>query len=337
MTRAAVLTGLGTALPPGRVTNDDLAERLDTSDQWIRSRTGIAQRYWSTDQSTGDLAAEAGAAALNSAGSPPVDLVLVATTTPDHPCPATAPEVAARLGLGIVPAFDVAAVCTGFVYALATASAHIEAGMAHHVLVIGADTYSTILDPDDRGTTVIFGDGAGAVVLSDGENTDPGALLGFELGSDGTHRELITIPGGGSRARTSQGTHSDSPYFTMQGKAVFDHAVTRMGESTRAVLARVGWSADTVERLVGHQANVRILESLARHLGVGRDRLVIDVDRVGNTSAASIPLALARAVGDGALVAGQRTVFTAFGGGLTWGSTALIWPDVKPNHAEENS
>lgn len=328
MKAAAVLTGLGTALPARCVSNDELSLRFETSDEWIRSRTGIGQRYWSDGQSTGDLAVEAGQAALKSAGTSEVDLVVLATTTADHPCPATAPDVAARLGLDTIAAFDLAAVCSGFVYALATASAHITAGLAERVLVVGAETYSTILNPGDRTTAVIFGDGAGAVVLRRGTAEEPGALLGFDLGSDGRHKDMIMVPGGGSRERTAGGRDAELPYFAMQGRAVFEHAVTRMAGSTLAVLNRIGWSADLVDRLVGHQANTRILNALADHLGVARDRVVIDLDRVGNTSTASIPLALARAAGDGALVAGDRTVLTAFGGGLTWGSTALIWPDI---------
>ncbi|MEE1784153.1 ketoacyl-ACP synthase III [Streptomyces sp. SP17BM10] len=329
MTGAAVLGGLGSALPSRLVTNEELSESLDTSDAWIRSRTGIRQRYWVRGESTGDLAVTAGRHALKSAGVDAVDLVVLATTTPDHPCPATAPEVAARLDLGPVAAYDIAAVCSGFVYGLASAAAHIEAGLVDSALVIGAETYSTILDPQDRTTSVIFGDGAGAVVLRAGEAGQCGALLGFDLGSDGSRRDLIVVPGGGSRARTAP---VDAPpagrYFTMQGKPVFRHAVERMAQSARNVLARAGWTPGSVDSFVGHQANVRILHAVCDQLDLDRDRAVTDLDRVGNTSAASIPLALSRAAGEGRLAAGDRVLLAAFGGGLTWGSTALVWPDI---------
>ncbi|MFF3291698.1 beta-ketoacyl-ACP synthase III [Streptomyces sp. NPDC003023] len=334
--RTAVLAGLGGHLPPRRVTNDELAERFDTSDEWITTRTGIRARHWADrGTSTGDLAVEAGLRALKSAGldaaPSAVDLVVLATTTPDHPCPATAPDVAARLGLGPVAAFDIAAVCSGFVYALSVARAHIASGQAERVLVIGAETYSTVLDPDDRATSVIFGDGAGAVVLTAGRAGDEGAVLGVRLGSDGTGRDLITIPGGGSRRR-ADGTRPAprDAYFTMQGKKVFAAAVTRMHDSVRAVLDDVGWDTRQIDHLVGHQANIRIIHALARRLRVPRERAVLNIDRVGNTSAASIPLALADAAAQGRFAPGDRVLLTAFGGGLTWGSAALTWPDIEP-------
>ncbi|KJY41159.1 3-oxoacyl-ACP synthase [Streptomyces sp. NRRL B-1568] len=329
--RAAVLKGLGTFLPERVVTNEELSQRLETSDEWIRSRTGIGQRHWaSPGTATSDLAVEAGARALKAAGCQSVDAVVLATTTPDHPCPATAPAVAARLGLGTVPAFDVGAVCAGFVYAAATASSLIVAGVAERVLVIGAETYSTILNPEDRTTSVIFGDGAGAMVLQAGTAREAGALLGFDLGSDGSLPGLISIPAGGSRQKSDPTPPDPSDfYFTMQGKQVFAHAVNKMGDSCAALLERIGWSAQSVDRLVGHQANVRILHALADLLGVERARAFVNLDRVGNTSAASIPLALADAVEDGEIRAGDRVVMSAFGGGLAWGSTALLWPEIN--------
>jgi 3-oxoacyl-[acyl-carrier-protein] synthase-3 len=330
MSGAGVLAGLGTALPAHRVTNEELSLRLETSDEWIRSRTGIRQRYWSQGTAaTSDLAVEAGRKALKSAGSDTVDLVLLATTTPDHPCPATAPDVASRLGLGTVAAYDIAAVCSGFVYGLASAAAYITAGLADSALVIGAETYSTILDPQDRATSVIFGDGAGAAVLRSGRADEPGAFFGFDLGSDGTLKDLIVIPGGGSRERTAvAGSVPTGTYFTMQGKPVFRHAVTRMAASAATVLARVDWPTASVDWFVGHQANARILHAVADQLGIDRQRVVIDLDRVGNTSAASIPLALTRAAGEKLLTAGDRVLLSAFGGGATWGSAALVWPDI---------
>jgi 3-oxoacyl-[acyl-carrier-protein] synthase-3 len=330
MSSAAVLTGLGAALPPRVVTNEELARRFDTSDEWIRSRTGISQRHWAEPgMATSDLAVEAGALALKSAGVDTVDLVVVCTTTPDHPCPATAPDVAAKLGLGTIAAFDLAAVCSGFIYGLAVSASYVSAGFADRVLLIGAETYSTILDPTDRGTSVIFGDGAGACVVAAGRPEEPGGILGFDLGSDGSLKELIMIPGGGTRQRTAEGPPTGAEgYFMMQGRLVFRHAVVRMAASAQAVLNRVGWPVESVDWLVAHQANVRILHAVADHLRVDRDRAVVDLHRVGNTSAASIPLALSEAARKGRLTEGDRVVLSAFGGGLTWGSAALTWPDI---------
>lgn len=330
MTRSAVLCGLGGFVPPTAVTNDMLADRFDTTDEWIRTRTGIGSRYVAdTGSSTSDLAVAAGRRALHSAGRTRVDAVVLATSTADHPCPATAPQVADRLGLGDVAAFDVAAVCTGFVYALATAAGLISARVADSVLVIGADTFSTILDPADRTTRAIFGDGAGAVVLRAGSADERGALLGFDLGSDGANAELITVRAGGSRQRLSGAAPApEDHFFAMQGKSVFRNAVERMSKSSATVLAAVGWRPDQVDRVVAHQANVRILNAVVDELGIDRERAVVNLDKVGNTVAASIPLAMVDAVHRADLRPGQRVVLTAFGGGLTWGSTALRWPDI---------
>ncbi|GAA4658912.1 beta-ketoacyl-ACP synthase III [Streptomyces youssoufiensis] len=336
MSRAAVVCGLGAWVPPTVVTNHDLAERLDTTDEWIRTRTGIARRHViERGQATSDLAVEAGRRALASASDNgtdddhEVDLVVLATSTPDRPCPGTAPTVAARLGLGAVAAFDVQAVCTGFVYALATAAAMLSAGTARRALVIGADTFSTILDPEDRTTRAIFGDGAGAVVLRSGQAHEPGALLGFDLGSDGTGEDLITVRAGGSRQRsTAEQVHAADHFFTMAGRAVFTQAVLNMSKSAQTLIDRVGWSESGVDRVVAHQANVRILRAVGEQLGLADEQMVIHLDRVGNTVAGSIPLALADAVTAGDLRPGQRVLLTGFGGGLTWGSTALIWPDL---------
>ncbi|GGZ01606.1 beta-ketoacyl-ACP synthase III [Streptomyces olivaceoviridis] len=324
----AVLAGLGTCVPPKVVTNDDLSLVLDTSDEWIVRRTGIRRRHViEPGSSTSVLAAEAGRRALKSAQCDEADAVVLATSTPDMPCPATAPEVADALGLAGVPAFDVGAVCAGFVYALATGAGLISTGIAERVLVIGADTFSTILDPTDRTTRAIFGDGAGAVLLRQGEPGEPGALGPFDLGSDGSLSQLITVPAGGSRQRASGVPAAERDhYFTMQGKPVFKQAVTRMTESSRSVLARAGWTADDVDRVVAHQANARILAALADSLGLPPHKIASNIDRVGNTVAASIPLALA----DADLRTGEKVLLTAFGGGLSWGSTVLHWPDVVP-------
>jgi 3-oxoacyl-[acyl-carrier-protein] synthase-3 len=328
MARAAVLAGVGGYLPSRLVTNEELAERLGSSDAWIRSRTGIGRRYWATTgSSTSDLAVGAGALALKSSGDAHADAVVVATTTPDRPCPGTAPTVASRLGLGGVAAYDVSAVCTGFVYGLATAAGLIATGTCTRVLVIGSETFSTILNPADRATSVIFGDGAGAVVLRAGEPDEPGALAAVDLGSDGAGADLITVRAGGSEQRLSGGTADVADgYFAMAGTEVFWRAVNRMQESVRAVLDRAGWTLADVDLLVAHQANQRILDRLADGMGLERSRVLSNIADVGNTAAASIPLALDHAHASGRLQAGDRVVLTAFGGGLTWGSATLTWP-----------
>lgn len=327
--RAAVLSGIGAALPPRVVTNVELAVGLDTTDEWIRSRTGIVtRRLVDPGVATSDLAIEAGARALRSAGVDAVDVVVLATSTPDHLCPSTAPTVASGLGLGHVTAFDINAVCSGFVYGLSVAAAMIVAGSARSVLLIGADTFSTLIDPTDRSTAFLFGDGAGAVVLRAGEDTEQGAVGQVELGSDGALADLILVPDGGSRAPAI--THPDQIHFTMQGQAVYRHAVARMAEATRDVLAHAGWAVEDLDLLVGHQANVRILHAVAARLGLPTDRALVHVDRVGNTAAASIPLALADGVDRGLLRSGHRIAMTAFGGGATWGAATLVWPELPP-------
>ncbi|WP_149183553.1 beta-ketoacyl-ACP synthase III [Streptomyces sp. TRM49041] len=328
--RAAVVAGVGAWVPPAVVTNEALAERLDTSDEWIRSRTGIRRRHViAPGGATSDLAVEAGRRALESAGADDADVVVVATSTPDRPCPATAPEVASRLGLTGVAAFDVAAVCTGFVYALGVAGGMIASGFARTALVIGADTFSTILDPLDRTTRAIFGDGAGAVFLRAGRPTEPGALMGLRLGSDGTRSELIEVKAGGSRQRsTGLPARDRDTYFRMEGRPVFAHAVRRMATSVRATAAEVGWAPADIHRVVLHQANARILAAVAEQIDVPAECFPSNIDRVGNTVAASVPLVLADACVSGELSPGQRIVLGGFGGGLTWGSVALVWPDV---------
>ncbi|MEZ3181814.1 ketoacyl-ACP synthase III [Streptomyces pimonensis] len=329
--RAAVLCGLAGWLPPRVVTNEELSQRLDTSDAWIRTRTGISGRHFAEPgQATSDLAVEAGRRALRSAGAEDVDAVVVATTTPDRSCPATAPLVASRLGLTGVAAFDVSAVCTGFVYGLASAASLITAGVAERVLLIGADTYSTIVDPHDRANAIIFGDGAGAVVLRAGRSDEPGAVGHFDLGSDGTGEELIMVAAGGSRQRSaSNPIDPQDRYFTMRGKEVYRHAVTRMTASAHATLTLADRKVDDIDRIVPHQANLRILRSVAEDLGLPPERLVTNVESVGNTGAASIPLALADAAAQHTIQAGERVLLTAFGGGLTWGSCLLTWPALS--------
>ncbi|MFJ8885234.1 beta-ketoacyl-ACP synthase III [Streptomyces sp. NPDC102402] len=328
--RAAVVSGIGAYLPPDLVTNDDLAQRLDTSDAWIRSRTGIAERYMvAPGTATSDLAVEAGLRALKSAGDERVGAVVLATTTPDHPCPATAPQVAARLGLGQVPAFDVAAVCSGFLYGLATASGLLAAGVADSVLLIAADAFTTIINPEDRTTCVIFADGAGAVVLRKGEAGEPGAVGPLVLGSEGELSHLIEVPAGGSRQRSSGPvTAPEDQFFQMLGRETYRHAVERMTEASLKATELAGWRIEDVDQFAAHQANARILESVSERLGVPAERQLTNIAQVGNTGAASIPLLLSQAAADGRLTAGQRVLLTAFGGGLSWGATTLVWPEV---------
>ncbi len=312
--RSAVVAGLGHCLPDRIVTNDDLAARLDTSDEWIRTRTGIRQRHMvDTGTSTSDLAVGAGRRALAAAGLTTAGVVIVATTTPDHPCPATAPVVATRLGLTEAPAFDVNAVCSGFIYALATANSMLVSGMYDTALVIGADIFSSFIDPDDRATAFLFGDGAGAMVLRAGEPGEAGAVLAVELGSDGEMEDLILVE------------DAKSPY-TMQGQTVYRHAVARMASSTRSILERVGWTVGDVDHFVGHQANQRILDAVASRLSMDPSRVVSNLATVGNTAAASIPIALSEAEAEGRLRTGDRVALAAFGGGATWGAAALTWP-----------
>ncbi|MFI1163601.1 beta-ketoacyl-ACP synthase III [Streptomyces sp. NPDC020801] len=328
MTPAAILAGIGGCLPPRAVSNDEIAAVSGGSDEWIRSRTGIRRRYFAAPgTATSDLAVGAGERALAHSGNPHVDTVVVATTTPDRLCPATAPTVATRLGLSGAAAFDVAAVCTGFVYGLATAAGLIASGASTRALVIGADTFSSILDPTDRTTSAIFGDGAGAVVLRAGEPDEQGVIGPFDLGSDGAGRDLITVRADGSQQRLS-GLPAEAAdrYFAMAGKEVFRHAVQRMAKSSTTVLDRAGWRTSDIDWLVAHQANARILIRLADELDIPGERAVSNIAEVGNTAAASIPLALHHAHTSGMLRPGDQVLLTAFGGGLTWGSSVLTWP-----------
>ncbi len=317
------IRGLGAYLPQRVVTNDDLAEHLDTSDEWIRTRTGIRERHYAApDEATSDLAVHAARAALEDAGmtAEDIDVIIVATTTPDHPVPATAPIVAAKLGRTCT-AFDLNAACSGFVYGLQVGAGIAASGST--VLLIGAETLTRYVDHDDRSIAVLFGDGAGAVVLQQ----EDGATLGpFELGSDGSEVEILWMRAGGSREPFDPVLHAEaSSRMTMRGGDVYRHAVTRMTASSQAVLDDAGITIADIDLLVGHQANQRILEAVAQRLGVPEGRSHITVDRHGNTSAASIPLALADARDVGLLHAGSRLLLTAFGGGLTWGSCLLTW------------
>ena len=335
----AIICGIGYWLPARVVSNAELCARLDTSEDWIVSRTGISRRRRvQPGEATSDLAVEAGKAALKSAGGGPADAVVLATTTPDYRCPATAPEVASRLGLGGVAAFDVSAVCSGFLYGLATAAGFIAAGMADRVLLIAAEAFSTLLNPDDRTTQPIFGDGAGAVVLRRGQADEPGALGPFVLGSDGDRSELIMVKAGGSRQPAGEPVAEPvadraSQYFQMRGRDVYREAVSRMSAAATAALTAAGWQLGDVDHLVAHQANARINTTLAATLGLPREVVAENIGEVGNTAAASIPVLLGQAALSGTLKPGQRLLLVAFGGGLTWGATTLTWPQLDIHDA----
>ena len=319
------ITGIGVAVPSNVVTNADLESTIDTSDHWIRSRTGIRCRRWATSSvSTGDLAVAAGKSALQHAGLAHVDRVILATTTPNHPCPATAPWVANQLGMGHIAAFDVSAVCSGFLYALALGSETIRSGSASSTLVIAAETFSRLLNTDDRTTSVIFGDGAGAVILqqSDGVSDHIGSIV---LASDGADYDAIIVPAGGSRHKLA--TKVADRYFAMDGRRVFQTAVLRMAAAIRDVLAQDRLSIQDCDWLVAHQANKRILTAVAHQLSFPTERVIVDLDRYGNTSCASIPLAIAHYSTN--FKPGERILLTAFGGGTTWGATTIVWPNFN--------
>ena len=329
---AAVLEGLAGWVPPRVVTNAELPASWGVDDAWVRRRTGIATRHWAhPGTSTGDAAEQAARRALVHAGLPRIDAVVLASSTPDRPMPAMAPQLAARLGLDGVAAWDVSAAWSGFVYGLASAAGVLCAGIAERVLLVAADVYSTLIDPDDRSAGVVFADGAGAVVLRRGEVGEPGSVLGFDLGSDGTGHRLIEVPGGGALERASPDAYGPADrYFRMNGREVFQHAVTRMTESSQLLLKNVGWTAAHVDHLVAHQANARILSAVGDRLDIPAERRVAHIERVGNTGAASIPLALADAANRRQLRGGQQVLLTAFGAGLTWGSAAVLWPKLPP-------
>ncbi|MEO3787291.1 beta-ketoacyl-ACP synthase III [Actinocorallia sp. B10E7] len=328
----AVIAGIGACLPERMVKNEEVSARLGLTDDWIRDRTGIEQRYViEPTGATSDLAVGAGRQALDSCGNPGVDFVLLATCTPDQTFPATAPAVAARLGLKGVPAFDVNAACSGFIYALTIASSMIQTGAFRSGLVIGAEAVTASVDPHDQITAPVFGDGAGAVVLRRGGPGEPGAVLSQVMGSDGDLLDILVTPAGGSRQRAA-GVPTDIPesYLRMQGRLVYKYAVKHMTAASETVLAQTGWKPEDVDWLVAHQANRRILTATARAIGVPAERAVVNVDRVANTSAASIPLALVDAMGEGRLSPGDRILFCAFGGGITWAAATLVWPDLPP-------
>ena len=320
----ALVTGCGSYLPDRIVTNAELAQRVDTSDEWIRQRTGIRERRMAAaGECTSDMAVRAARVALDMAGLgvDAIDLVVCATSTPDETFPATATRVQERLGMVRGAAFDVQAVCSGFVYALAVADNFVRLGTVETALVIGSETFSRILDWEDRTTCVLFGDGAGAVVLQRGNGNgraDDRGVLSTHLYSDGRHHDALFVDGGPS----STGTVG---HLRMEGREVFRHAVVRMAEAIDAALEANGLTPGDIDWLVPHQANLRIIEAMARRLNLPDDRVVITVDRHANTSAASIPLALCEAVGDERIQRGDLILMEAMGGGFTWGSALMRW------------
>ncbi|MFP5456350.1 MAG: beta-ketoacyl-ACP synthase III [Alphaproteobacteria bacterium] len=315
--RRAVIAGTGSALPRRQVTNAQLAETVDTSDEWIVERTGIRMRYIAGEgETTSSLATDAARRAIESAGIEPsaIDLIVLATATPDQTFPASATIVQTALGIDDCVSFDVQAVCSGFLYALSVADSMIKSGAARHALVIGAETFSRILDWEDRTTCVLFGDGAGAVVLR-GEESESG-VLATRLHADGRHNQLLYVDGGPSTTQTVG-------KLRMKGQEVFRHAVTNLAEVLREVLAAADLTVADIDWVVPHQANRRILDATARKLGLPAERVVITVDQHANTSAASVPLALDTAVRDGRIKRGDLLVLEAMGGGFTWGAAAI--------------
>ena len=318
------ILGCGGYLPKRVVTNGDLAKSLDTSDDWIVQRTGIRQRHIAAPgEKTSDLALNAARNALAAAQIAPeeIDLIVLATSTPDNTFPATAARVQAELGVKRGAAFDLQAVCSGFVFALATADNFVRTGQAKTALVIGAETFSRILDWQDRGTCVLFGDGAGALVLrgmpSNGSPSERG-VLSTHLHSDGSGYDLLYVDGGVSTTGTSG-------HLRMEGKEVFKYAVLRLAEVVDEALAANGLQAGDIDWLVPHQANRRIIDAMGKKLRLGSDKVVVTIDRHANTSAASVPLALAEAAGDGRIKPGQLVLLEAMGGGLTWGASLVRW------------
>jgi 3-oxoacyl-[acyl-carrier-protein] synthase-3 len=317
---AVSITGLGCYVPDRVVTNDELAQHVDTSDEWIMERTGIRERRMAApEQALSDLALPAAQAALADAGveAKDIDLLLVATVTADFAFPSTAALLANTLGAVDAAAYDLSAGCTGFMYGIAQAYAMLASGLAKRALVIGGDVLSKILDWNDRSTLVLFGDGAGAVVL---EPVPERGFLGFELGADGGGGESLWLPGSGSRA-----FEDPEKYVKMNGREVFKFATRVLVQSAEALLKQCGTSIDDVDVYVPHQANVRIIDHATRKLGVPSEKVVVNVDRYGNTSSGSIPLALADAAADGRLSPGKLVLMTGMGAGLTWGSALIRW------------
>jgi 3-oxoacyl-[acyl-carrier-protein] synthase-3 len=320
------ITGLGCHVPERVVTNDELSQLVDTSDEWIVERTGIRERRIAApEEALSDVALPAAERALESAGVRPaeVDLLIVATVTPDMAFPSTGAILADRLGAKDAAAYDLSAGCTGFMYAIAQAHGMVAAGLSKKALVVGGDVLSKLMNWSDRSTCVLFGDGAGAVVM---ERVDRGGFLGFELGADGAGGPDLALPAGGSRQPpTPETVANGAHYVQMNGREVFKFATRVLVSSAEAVLNECGATIDDVDVYVPHQANVRIIDHATKKLGIDPERVVVNVDRYGNTSSGSIPLALADAQSDGRLRAGELVLMTGMGAGLTWGSGLLEW------------
>jgi 3-oxoacyl-[acyl-carrier-protein] synthase-3 len=322
------ISGIGSRLPERVVTNDELSTMMDTSDEWIRERTGIRERRIAEpEQALSDLCLPAARDALEQAGlqAAEIDLIIVATVTPDMAFPSTGAILADRLGALDAAAYDLSAGCTGFMYALAQGYGMLAGGLARKALIVGGDVLSKILDWSDRGTAVLFGDGAGAVVL---ERVAEGGFLGFELGADGSGGPQLYLPAGGSRSPASAESVAERMHYVkMNGREVFKFATRVLVSSAQAVLVECGRTIDELDVYVPHQANVRIIEHARQKLGIPQEKTVVDVDRYGNTSSGSIPLALVDAQADGRLRAGQLVLMTGMGAGLTWGSALIEWTD----------
>jgi 3-oxoacyl-[acyl-carrier-protein] synthase-3 len=320
------ITGIGAYAPERVMTNDEIASKLDTSDEWIVERTGIHERRVAApDEALSDISLPAAQAALEQAGleAASLDLIVVATVTPDMFFPSTGAIIADRLGAKDAAAYDLSAGCTGFVYALVQGHGMVAGGLANNALVIGGDVLSKIVDWEDRSTCVLFGDGAGAVVL---ERVDEGGFLGFELGADGSGGPQLYMPAGGSRAPATAETVAGRQHFAkMNGREVFKFATRVLVDSAEKVLGECGVAVEDVDVYVPHQANVRIIDYARRKLGIPEERTVVNVDRYGNTSSGSIPLALGDAEADGRLAPGEMVLLTGMGAGLTWGSALIEW------------
>lgn len=315
----AHILGTGSYLPMRRMSNDDLSKIVDTSDEWITSRTGIKARHIAAEnEQTSDLAVKAAHAALADAGivATDIDLIIVATSTPDMTFPATACIVQNKLGIAGCPAFDVQAVCAGFMYAVATANAYIKSGMATKALIIGAETFSRLLDWNDRRTCVLFGDGAGAVIL--GTSNQEGGILHAELRADGAYSHILQTPG-----KIAAGQIEGSPYLYMDGQAVYKFAVKALANIALEVIEKSGLSSSDIDWIIPHQANLRIIESTARHLKVPMDKVIVTLAEQGNTSAASIPLALDQGIKSGRIQRGQTLLLEGIGGGFAWGAVTV--------------
>ena len=331
LNRYAHICGWGTAVPDNILTNAELSRMVDTTDDWIVNRTGIKQRYIANDkETTASLGVKAAKSALDTANISPnvLDLIIVATSTPEHNFPSTASIIQDELGARNAGAFDMAAACTGFVYALTVAGQIIQSGSMNTILVIGSETLSKIVNWEDRSTCVLFGDGAGAFVLQGSEV--PGGILSSVLRSDGSGGDLLKVPAGGSAIPASYDSLRDNLHtITMNGREVFRFATRVMADACREVVNEAGLTMDDIDFIVPHQANVRIIEAAARNLGLPLDMFIMNMDRYGNTSAASIPLALCEAVSDNRIKPSNNLIFVAFGGGLTWGATLVTWDVTK--------